>query len=195
MNSLKGCFPKSCLAAYINLPGCKQTTSKLKNKYNDTSNFLIKPLTRGAYNSIHFLQLLCEPSHCWKSQTEPTPKTPIKKYIYIYIYIWGDLFIVEGGPYLLIGGRDYVCVQYYVLLCVYECICVCVRVCVCMCVCVGMSAYVRCMYATYVDGYLLRHSLRLSLVLPLLVPVSVRSKYVRLPNAFSVMSLCLQLPG
>ena len=38
-------------------------------------------------------------------KANPTPKTPIKK---IYIYFWEDLFIIGGGAYLIIGGRDYV---------------------------------------------------------------------------------------
>ena len=54
--------------------------------------FLIKPLTRGPYNSIHFLQILCEPSHCWKSKKNQTPKKKqLNKSIFLggFIYNWG----------------------------------------------------------------------------------------------------------
>ena len=61
---------------------------------------LIKPLTRGPYNSIHFLQILCEPSHCWKSKT-PNPKNPNKN------TFLGGFIYNRGGAYLLIGGADY----------------------------------------------------------------------------------------
>ena len=60
--------------------------------------FLIKPLTRGPYNSIHFLQILCEPSHCWKSKKTQPQKPHLKKTLFLggFIYNRGGVFINRG---------------------------------------------------------------------------------------------------
>ena len=63
---------------------------------------IIKPLTCGPYNSIHFLQILCEPSHCWKSTKTQPQKKQSKN-----IYFWEDLFYNwgrGGGPVFMNRG-------------------------------------------------------------------------------------------
>ena len=85
-----------------NLPGCQQTTSKLKKTNRmiheiSLLNRLLADLTIQSISSKSY----ANPHIVGKAN--PTPKTPIKK----NLFLGGFIYNRGGGAYLLIGGRDY----------------------------------------------------------------------------------------